>query len=300
MFLKNSRLFFCSCLLSLPLTEGAPPPVPPLPPEDCSQILEVDPTRDFYNHLPLDAFRTRAKACGIVDKDGKSVDLNQPCLREIIQTAERVLVVGPGFGRELKHLLDLQAEIGFPKQIFAVDLSDKNCNYLHSQFDVPVETGATLTDQRLVIWHSDIIDFRLPNDTRVDLAIFQFGGIFELSPRKKDAFFDRMKKIVRPRGKLALDMPANFVPVAPLMEVRRDGVVLLSLAQLIGNPHLTQKLRFYPVKWRDLVNIATPRGFRLVGPLGDRAPYRYKVLMTKAGTSVQDERLQLIFENTNP
>jgi len=152
---------------------------------------------------------------------------------------QTVAVIGAGYGREL-DFLHTQTDV---HRIHAIEVGSNQVTYLRSLYQndraVASRRGSVVRrvrEKEVIIYEENIADWAPALGTKVQLALWMFAGILELSPNEKLHAIKRLHETLTPAGVVVVDVPLGPVK-SSLHIVKGTDTIRFSLTQG-GDEHL--------------------------------------------------------------
>jgi SAM-dependent methyltransferase len=137
---------------------------------------------DFYNKMSIIDFISYAKASGLT----RGEDVKQ--LKDFILSSSSILEVGCGYGRVLKHIL----ELGYKKKLEAIDTNKKYYDFCKDRYGHKVK-----------FYNKNIINFEPLY--KYNLILWMWSGIFEYSKDEQKYLFGKLSNLLSETGILAVE-----------------------------------------------------------------------------------------------
>ena len=149
----------------------------------------------FYKKMSLDVFIDHAEKSGVANGE----DIEQ--IRDIIINSRSILEIGSGYGRVLKHIIN----IGFKGHLEAIDRNERYIDFCSKHYS-----------NNVILNHADILYWKSKN--KYDLVLLMWSGIAEFSKNEQIKLFKIFSNLLSEKGVLVIDkinsdQPKNDVSI---------------------------------------------------------------------------------------
>gem|GEM_PF-6967890 len=137
----------------------------------------------FYDNMTLDFFVAGAKRSGLANGE----DVKQ--IKNLILHAESILEVGAGYGRVLKHILELD----YKGSLDAVEYEKQYYDFCFERYS-----------DKVALYHADILQWQAPK--KYDLILSMWSSFTEFCEQEQRKLFRVFAGMLQPGGKLVVEL----------------------------------------------------------------------------------------------